>query len=120
MATPRAFVWFAARPESNEETRASLSPRFPPCATEPSDESYVEPSGCLCGSDQLDQQEYLSQIFGGIMSNGFQLPDLYFAFRLDWQPENSTLYRFNLTCGQFVDIGDRLTPIYHPEVRICD
>ncbi|KAH6921589.1 hypothetical protein HPB50_003087 [Hyalomma asiaticum] len=44
-ATPRAFVWFAARPESSEETRASLSPRFPPCATEPSDESYVAPSG---------------------------------------------------------------------------
>ncbi|KAH6926680.1 hypothetical protein HPB50_021195 [Hyalomma asiaticum] len=34
-----------ARPESSEETRASLSPRFPPCATEPSDESYVVPSG---------------------------------------------------------------------------
>ncbi|KAH6940683.1 hypothetical protein HPB50_004871 [Hyalomma asiaticum] len=45
LATPRAFVWFAARPESSEETRASLSPRFPPCATEPSDESYVAPSG---------------------------------------------------------------------------
>ncbi|KAH6928705.1 hypothetical protein HPB50_018756 [Hyalomma asiaticum] len=44
-ATPRAFVWFAAHPESSEETRASLSPRFPPCATEPSDESYVAPSG---------------------------------------------------------------------------
>ncbi|KAH6927988.1 hypothetical protein HPB50_010291 [Hyalomma asiaticum] len=44
-ATPRAFVWFAARPQSSEETRASLSPRFPPCATEPSDESYVAPSG---------------------------------------------------------------------------
>ncbi|KAH6929965.1 hypothetical protein HPB50_007579 [Hyalomma asiaticum] len=42
---PRAFVWFAARPESSEETRASLSPRFPPRATEPSDESYVAPSG---------------------------------------------------------------------------
>ncbi|KAH6941970.1 hypothetical protein HPB50_026064 [Hyalomma asiaticum] len=25
--------------------RASLSPRFPPCATEPSDEGYVAPSG---------------------------------------------------------------------------
>ncbi|KAH6933625.1 hypothetical protein HPB50_016899 [Hyalomma asiaticum] len=35
----------SARPESSEETRASLSPRFPPCATEPSDESYVGPSG---------------------------------------------------------------------------
>ncbi|KAH6926488.1 hypothetical protein HPB50_018829 [Hyalomma asiaticum] len=33
------------RPESSEETRASLSPLFPPCATEPSDESYVAPSG---------------------------------------------------------------------------
>ncbi|KAH6920603.1 hypothetical protein HPB50_028409 [Hyalomma asiaticum] len=44
-ATPRAFVWLAARPESSEETRASLSPRFPPCVTEPSDESYVAPSG---------------------------------------------------------------------------
>ncbi|KAH6925185.1 hypothetical protein HPB50_001491 [Hyalomma asiaticum] len=52
-ATPRAFVRFAARAESSEETRASLSPRFPPCArkaanvsdTEPSDESYVAPSG---------------------------------------------------------------------------
>ncbi|KAH6926498.1 hypothetical protein HPB50_019007 [Hyalomma asiaticum] len=44
-ATPRAFVWFAARPESSEQTRASLSPRFPPCATEPSDESYVASSG---------------------------------------------------------------------------
>ncbi|KAH6928390.1 hypothetical protein HPB50_015474 [Hyalomma asiaticum] len=43
-ATPRAFVWFAARPESSEETRASLSPRFPPGVTEPSDESYVAPS----------------------------------------------------------------------------
>ncbi|KAH6919950.1 hypothetical protein HPB50_029061 [Hyalomma asiaticum] len=43
-ATPRAFVWFAARPESSDETRASLSPRFPPCTTEPSDESYVAPS----------------------------------------------------------------------------
>ncbi|KAH6924718.1 hypothetical protein HPB50_022746 [Hyalomma asiaticum] len=43
-ATPRAFVWFAARPESSEETLASLSPRFQPCATEPSDESYVAPS----------------------------------------------------------------------------
>ncbi|KAH6932714.1 hypothetical protein HPB50_008910 [Hyalomma asiaticum] len=43
-ATPRAFVWFAARPESSEETCASLSPRFPPCATEPSDESYLAPS----------------------------------------------------------------------------
>ncbi|KAH6925252.1 hypothetical protein HPB50_002929 [Hyalomma asiaticum] len=43
-ATPRAFVWFAARPENSEETRASLSPRFPPCATEPSDEIYVAPS----------------------------------------------------------------------------
>ncbi|KAH6940962.1 hypothetical protein HPB50_011170 [Hyalomma asiaticum] len=32
------------RPESSEGTRASLSPRFPPCATEPSDESYVAPS----------------------------------------------------------------------------
>ncbi|KAH6927471.1 hypothetical protein HPB50_004468 [Hyalomma asiaticum] len=32
------------RPESSEETRASLSPRFPPCATEPSDESHVAPS----------------------------------------------------------------------------
>ncbi|KAH6919670.1 hypothetical protein HPB50_029342 [Hyalomma asiaticum] len=31
--------------ESSEETRASLSPRYPPCATEPSDESYVAPSG---------------------------------------------------------------------------
>ncbi|KAH6924094.1 hypothetical protein HPB50_011370 [Hyalomma asiaticum] len=31
-------------PESSEETRASLSPRFPPCATEPPDESYVAPS----------------------------------------------------------------------------
>ncbi|KAH6930586.1 hypothetical protein HPB50_014923 [Hyalomma asiaticum] len=38
------FVWFAARPERSEETRASLSPRLPPCATEPSDESYVAPS----------------------------------------------------------------------------
>ncbi|KAH6924013.1 hypothetical protein HPB50_010430 [Hyalomma asiaticum] len=35
----------APRPESSEETRASLLPRFPPCATEPSDESYVAPSG---------------------------------------------------------------------------
>ncbi|KAH6939655.1 hypothetical protein HPB50_020288 [Hyalomma asiaticum] len=35
------------RPESSEETRASLSPRFPPCTTEPSDESYVAPSGKL-------------------------------------------------------------------------
>ncbi|KAH6941438.1 hypothetical protein HPB50_018122 [Hyalomma asiaticum] len=35
----------APRPESSEETRASLSPRFPPRATEPSDESYVAPSG---------------------------------------------------------------------------
>ncbi|KAH6922078.1 hypothetical protein HPB50_008844 [Hyalomma asiaticum] len=43
-ATPRAFVWFAARLESSKETRASLTPRFPPCATEPSDESYVVPS----------------------------------------------------------------------------
>ncbi|KAH6938567.1 hypothetical protein HPB50_010580 [Hyalomma asiaticum] len=34
-----------SRPESSEETRASLSPRFPPCATEPSEESYVAPSG---------------------------------------------------------------------------
>ncbi|KAH6924175.1 hypothetical protein HPB50_013358 [Hyalomma asiaticum] len=34
----------ATCPESSEETRASLSPRFPPCATEPSDESYVAPS----------------------------------------------------------------------------
>ncbi|KAH6919974.1 hypothetical protein HPB50_029038 [Hyalomma asiaticum] len=33
------------RPESSEGTRASLSPRFPPCATELSDESYVAPSG---------------------------------------------------------------------------
>ncbi|KAH6942553.1 hypothetical protein HPB50_007856 [Hyalomma asiaticum] len=57
-ATPRAFVWFAARPESGEETRASLSPRFPPCATEPSDESYVAHSatgeattpGCLAAT----------------------------------------------------------------------
>ncbi|KAH6924396.1 hypothetical protein HPB50_016667 [Hyalomma asiaticum] len=47
-ATPRAFVWFAARPESSEETCASLSPRFPPCATEPSDESYVAPTGRTC------------------------------------------------------------------------
>ncbi|KAH6937345.1 hypothetical protein HPB50_026784 [Hyalomma asiaticum] len=44
-ATPRGFVWFPARPESSEETCASLSPRFPPCATQPSDESYVAPSG---------------------------------------------------------------------------
>ncbi|KAH6940235.1 hypothetical protein HPB50_026403 [Hyalomma asiaticum] len=44
-ATPREFVWFAARPESSEETRASLSPRFPPYATQLSDESYVVPSG---------------------------------------------------------------------------
>ncbi|KAH6943517.1 hypothetical protein HPB50_022695 [Hyalomma asiaticum] len=44
-ATQRAFVWFAARPESSEETRASLSRRFSPNATEPSNESYVAPSG---------------------------------------------------------------------------
>ncbi|KAH6933598.1 hypothetical protein HPB50_016756 [Hyalomma asiaticum] len=44
-ATPRPSVWFAPRPESSKETRASLSPRFPPCATQPSDESYVAPSG---------------------------------------------------------------------------
>ncbi|KAH6938828.1 hypothetical protein HPB50_013294 [Hyalomma asiaticum] len=44
-ATPRAFVWFAAQPQSSEETHASLSPPFPLCASEPSDESYVAPSG---------------------------------------------------------------------------
>ncbi|KAH6935479.1 hypothetical protein HPB50_006179 [Hyalomma asiaticum] len=44
-ATPRAFAWFAARPESSEETRASLSSRFPPWEAEPSDEGCVAPSG---------------------------------------------------------------------------
>ncbi|KAH6938557.1 hypothetical protein HPB50_010522 [Hyalomma asiaticum] len=49
MTAVRSFdanqISFAApRPESSEETRASLSPRFPPCATEPSDERYVAPS----------------------------------------------------------------------------
>ncbi|KAH6928707.1 hypothetical protein HPB50_018758 [Hyalomma asiaticum] len=49
---PQAFVWFAERPESSEETRASLSPRFPPCATEPSNESYVALSeGATFSSD---------------------------------------------------------------------
>ncbi|KAH6937742.1 hypothetical protein HPB50_003749 [Hyalomma asiaticum] len=76
-ATPRAFVWFAACPESSEETRSSLSPWFPPCATEPSDESYVAPSahegavrscrphralGSRCA--RRDRRRTLSDLFG--------------------------------------------------------
>ncbi|KAH6928227.1 hypothetical protein HPB50_012641 [Hyalomma asiaticum] len=57
-ATPRAFVWFAARPESSEETRASLSRRFPPCATEPSDESYIAPSACEANEQWLQCDNY--------------------------------------------------------------
>ncbi|XP_075728948.1 uncharacterized protein LOC119164797 [Rhipicephalus microplus] len=71
-------------------------------------------AGCLCIHEVTEQQTRLDEMFGGYMHNGFPLDDIYFAFRPYWDPRNSTLYRFNLTNGSLLNIGDLLTPRHCP------
>ncbi|KAL1436711.1 hypothetical protein MTO96_049437 [Rhipicephalus appendiculatus] len=72
-------------------------------------------AGCLCANEVPDQQTQVTEMFGDYMTNGFPLDDVYFAFRPYWDPKKSTLYRFNLTNGALLNIGDLLTPVYCPE-----
>lgn len=57
-----------------------------------------------------DKENLLQDIFGDVMKNDFRLNDIYFTLRPDGAPNNSTLYRFNLTYGKIVNIGDLLKP----------
>nr|XP_037272899.1 uncharacterized protein LOC119164797 [Rhipicephalus microplus] len=72
-------------------------------------------AGCRCFHEVPEQQTQLNEMFGNYMYNRFPLDDIYFAFRPYWDPCNSTLYRFNLTNGALLNIGDLLTPRYCPE-----
>lgn len=56
------------------------------------------------------KKNLLQKIFGDVMPNNFNLNDIYFTLRPDGAPNNSTLYRFNLTYGKIVNIGNLLTP----------
>ncbi|XP_075526335.1 uncharacterized protein LOC142558058 isoform X2 [Dermacentor variabilis] len=59
-----------------------------------------------------DKPDLLQEIFGDIMQNKFQLNDTYFTLRPEGASNESTLYRFNLTYGVIVNIGDLLMPNY--------
>ncbi|XP_037498525.1 uncharacterized protein LOC119372139 [Rhipicephalus sanguineus] len=67
-------------------------------------------AGFVRASELSYDDESFKAIFGDIMTNGFALHDIYFTIRLDWEPKNSTLYRFNLTNGRLSNIGDHLKP----------
>uniref|UniRef100_A0A224YKY9 Lipocalin n=1 Tax=Rhipicephalus zambeziensis TaxID=60191 RepID=A0A224YKY9_9ACAR len=69
-------------------------------------------AGCPWASQPPNQEGLLYHIFGNVMKNRFKLGDLYFAMRPDWDPRDSTLYRFNLTKGILLNIGYLLQPTY--------
>ncbi|KAL1468378.1 hypothetical protein MTO96_025469 [Rhipicephalus appendiculatus] len=69
-------------------------------------------AGCLSASQLQNQEHFLRYVFGDVMKNRFELSDLYFTTRPDWDPPTSTLYRFNLTKGRLLNIGFLLEPQY--------
>lgn len=70
-------------------------------------------TGSAYANSVADKQKHLENIFGGIMQNDFQLGDIYFTLLPEGEPKGNTLYRFNLTHGKLLNIGDLLTPKFN-------
>nr|XP_037271137.1 uncharacterized protein LOC119163281 [Rhipicephalus microplus] len=66
-------------------------------------------TGATWAKKLADPNNLLQDLFGNLIPNYYSLRDVYFTVRPPSQP-SSPWYRFNLTDGVLVDIGDKLKP----------
>ncbi|XP_070397078.1 uncharacterized protein [Dermacentor albipictus] len=74
-------------------------------------------TGIAWANRVADKKELLQEVFGNIMHDDFPLDEIYFGYRLEGEPNGSTLYRFKLTYGKIANIGRLLTPTF--ENKTC-
>ncbi|XP_075729868.1 uncharacterized protein LOC119163281 [Rhipicephalus microplus] len=76
-------------------------------------------TGATWAKKLADPNNLLQDLFGNLIPNYYSLRDAYFTVRPPSQP-SSPWYRFNLTDGVLVDIGDKLKPKNDKETCIVE
>ncbi|KAL1468379.1 hypothetical protein MTO96_025470 [Rhipicephalus appendiculatus] len=72
-------------------------------------------TGCAWAKTVAEQRQLLTKLFGNMMHKKFLLDDVYFTVREEGAPNDSTLYRFNLTNGMIWNMDRLLRVKYDPQ-----